>query len=107
MARILYLFEQRGVRNLVLGSFGTGVFRNDVNVVARLWAELLSVPGARFAGSFDRVFFAILGRKTFVDFGNAFNNPGQTTSHPIPLRSINVIDRFKTGVQDFSKTFWG
>jgi uncharacterized protein (TIGR02452 family) len=84
MGRILSLFEERRVRNLVLGSFGTGVFRNDVNVVARLWAELLSVPGARFAGSFDRVFFAILGRKTFVDFGNAFNNPRQTTFSPNP-----------------------
>jgi uncharacterized protein (TIGR02452 family) len=82
MGRILCLFEQRGVRNLVLGSFGTGVFRNDVNVVARSWADLLSVPGARFAGSFDRVFFAILGRKTFVDFGNAFNNSRQATTHP-------------------------
>jgi uncharacterized protein (TIGR02452 family) len=27
MARILFLFNQQGVRNLVLGSFGTGVFR--------------------------------------------------------------------------------
>ncbi|KAF8963600.1 hypothetical protein BDZ97DRAFT_1904797 [Flammula alnicola] len=34
MARILYLFERHGVRNLVLGSFGTGVFRNRVELVA-------------------------------------------------------------------------
>lgn len=27
MARLLFLFSQRGVKNLVLGSFGTGVFR--------------------------------------------------------------------------------
>jgi len=74
MAQILFLFEERGVRNLVLGSFGTGVFQNDIRVVARLWAELLSVPGCRFGRSFDRAFFAILGRKTFVDFGNAFND---------------------------------
>jgi len=74
MARILFLFEQSGVRNLVLGSFGTGVFRNNVDVVARLWAELLWVPGARFGRSFDRVFFAILGRRTYIDFGNAFNH---------------------------------
>jgi len=73
MAQILFLFERRGVRNLVLGSFGTGVFRNDVGVVARIWAELLA-PGARFERSFDRVFFAILGKRTFVDFGNAFND---------------------------------
>lgn len=90
MGRILFLFEERGVRNLVLGSFGTGVFRNDVNVVARLWAEFLSVPGARFAGSFDRVFFAILGKKTFVDFGNAFNHSRQTTSHPSLLEVVRT-----------------
>jgi len=107
MARILYLFEKMEVRNLVLGSFGTGVFRNDVNLVARLWAELLSVPGARFAGSFDRVFFAILGRKTFVDFGNAFNDPGQATSHPNPPRSLNMIDVVKTGFQEMSRSFMG
>jgi len=93
MGRILCLFEERGVRNLVLGSFGTGVFQNDVNVVARLWAELLSVPGARFAGSFDRVFFAILGKKTFVDFGNTFNNSSQTTSHPNPPCCITTFGR--------------
>jgi uncharacterized protein (TIGR02452 family) len=27
MARVLFLFSQQGVRNVVLGSFGTGVFR--------------------------------------------------------------------------------
>jgi uncharacterized protein (TIGR02452 family) len=27
MARILFLFDQQGIRNVVLGSFGTGVFR--------------------------------------------------------------------------------
>jgi len=73
MARILYLFQKEGVKNIVLGSFGTGVFNNDVDVVARLWADLLSVPEARFRSSFDRVVFAIIGRKTFVEFENAFN----------------------------------
>jgi len=73
MSRILFLFEKKGVKNLVLGSFGTGVFRNDVDVVARLWADLLSVPGARFRNSFDRIVFAIIGKKTFVDFENAYN----------------------------------
>ncbi|ETW74805.1 hypothetical protein HETIRDRAFT_482600 [Heterobasidion irregulare TC 32-1] len=36
MSGVLYLFEQSSVRDLVLGSFRTGVFRNDVWVVARL-----------------------------------------------------------------------
>ena len=68
MARILYLFEKKGVRNLVLGSFGTGVFRNDVDAIAQIWADLLSGPSARFGKSFDRVMFAIMGRQTFVEF---------------------------------------
>jgi len=91
MARILSLFETRGVRNLVLGGFGTGVFRNDVAVVARIWAELLSVPGGRFTQSFDRVFFAILGNRTFVDFGNAFNYHTRTSSRPYPPKSHNLF----------------
>ncbi|RXW14427.1 hypothetical protein EST38_g11426 [Candolleomyces aberdarensis] len=41
MGRILYLFERMGVRNIVLGTFGTGVFKNKVDLVARLWARLL------------------------------------------------------------------
>jgi uncharacterized protein (TIGR02452 family) len=73
MGRILYLFEKMGVRNIVLGSFGTGVFGNDVDVVAKLWADLLSARSARFKGSFDRVMFAIMGRKTFVEFEEGFN----------------------------------
>jgi len=72
MGRILYLFEKKGVRNLVLGSFGTGVFGNDVDVVANIWADLLLVRSARFKASFDRVMFAIVGRKTFVEFEEGF-----------------------------------
>ncbi|KZV66460.1 hypothetical protein PENSPDRAFT_654864 [Peniophora sp. CONT] len=48
MARILYLFERQGVKSLVLGSYGTGVFRNDVGFVARTWRALLTV-GTRTA----------------------------------------------------------
>jgi len=39
-ARVLFLFNQEGVKNVVLGSFGTGVFRNNVATVASLWADL-------------------------------------------------------------------
>ncbi|KAA1470436.1 hypothetical protein DENSPDRAFT_699129, partial [Dentipellis sp. KUC8613] len=73
MARILFLFEQRGARRLVLGSFGTGVFRNSVEAVARIWAELLCKDGARFAGSFERVVFAVLGRETYETFVQVLN----------------------------------
>jgi uncharacterized protein (TIGR02452 family) len=77
MARILYLFEWLGIRNIVLGSFGTGVFGNDVDVVAHIWADLLSVPNARFGRSFDRVMFAITGRRTFDEFEESFNGRGR------------------------------
>lgn len=76
MARILFLFEIQGARDVVLGSFGTGVFRNDVTTVATIWADLLLVPGARFAGSFDHLVFAILGAETFATFKTVFGQYG-------------------------------
>lgn len=72
MARILYLFEKQGVKDVVLGSFGTGVFRNNVNLVANIWADLLVEPDARFRTSFDHITFAILGRPTFEEFESVF-----------------------------------
>jgi len=72
MGRILFVFEQEGVRNIILGTFGTGMSRNDVAIVARIWAHLLIVPDARFKDSFDRIIFAITGDKTFGDFRSAF-----------------------------------
>ncbi|KAJ2913097.1 hypothetical protein MD484_g7317, partial [Candolleomyces efflorescens] len=73
MGRILYLFEKKRVRNIVLGTFGTGVFKNKVDVVARLWAKLLVGRDARFGCSFDRVMFAITGDATFAEFHGAFS----------------------------------
>ncbi|KAI0827711.1 hypothetical protein BC628DRAFT_151908 [Trametes gibbosa] len=76
MARILFLFEFKGVRSIVLGSFGTGVFRNNVNTVARIWADLLMGDDARFKDSFDHVVFAILGKETFDEFRIVFASRG-------------------------------
>ncbi|KAL1746696.1 hypothetical protein HDZ31DRAFT_33706 [Schizophyllum fasciatum] len=76
MARLLFLFEQMGVKNIVLGSFGTGVFKNDVKVVAGIWVDLLFEEDARFSQSFDRVVFAILGNATFEDFRLVFSARG-------------------------------
>ncbi|CAA7261939.1 unnamed protein product [Cyclocybe aegerita] len=77
MGRILYVFEREGVRNLVLGTFGTGVFRNSISTVARIWAHLLLTPDARYKDSFDRIIFAITGEDTFVEFQTAFDAWGQ------------------------------
>lgn len=69
MARILFLFERKGVTHLVLGSFGTGVFKNNVEMVADTWKILLQ---GRFKGVFEEVVFAILGRPTFETFEAVF-----------------------------------
>lgn len=74
MARILYLFESRGIRNIVLGSFGTGVFRNNVDVVTGIWLELLKGEGARFRHSFDHAVFAVIGGSTFETFKYTFSS---------------------------------
>ncbi|KAF5317017.1 hypothetical protein D9611_003693 [Ephemerocybe angulata] len=73
MGRLLYLFEVRGVKNLILGSFGTGVFQNSVELVARLWMELLVDEGSRFKRSFDRVLFAIIDTPTVTKFRRVFS----------------------------------
>ena len=79
MARVLYLFEQQGVRHLVLGSFGTGVFKNSVETVAHLWVDLLAADQSRFANSFETVVFAILGKDTVEMFQRVFEARGVTT----------------------------
>ena len=73
MGRILALFERSGIRNLVLGSFGTGVFQNDIGSLAKIWGELLVAPGSRFADSFDQVIFAIPDSYTREKFEMGFN----------------------------------
>lgn len=72
MGRLLYLFELQGVRNLALGSFGTGVFKNSVNMVVDLWAELLVGEDSRFGRSFERVVFGVIGHETYVKFAEKF-----------------------------------
>jgi uncharacterized protein (TIGR02452 family) len=54
---VLLVAREHGHRALVLGAWGSGVFRNDPGVVAAMWRYHLSKPD--FAGVFDRVVFAI------------------------------------------------
>lgn len=68
MGRLLELFEHKKAKNLVLGSFGTGVYQNDVGMVARIWRDLLYLPNARFRFSFQSVVFAIPDAKTLENF---------------------------------------
>ncbi|KAG1746386.1 hypothetical protein EDB19DRAFT_1905842 [Suillus lakei] len=61
MARILFLFEQQGAENIVLGSFGTGARDTGIRFIA--------------------VVFAILGKNTFTTFEQSFEK--QTSADTI------------------------
>ncbi|MEZ5427196.1 MAG: TIGR02452 family protein [Pyrinomonadaceae bacterium] len=51
--------SENGHRILILGAWGCGVFQNDPEMIARIFAELLK---GEFAGCFERVIFAIYDR---------------------------------------------
>lgn len=57
---VLSVMATSGCRNIVLGAWGCGVFRNDPALVADTFFHLLSLP--TFAGAFDRVIFAVYVR---------------------------------------------
>lgn len=54
---VLALAASQGYRNLVLGAWGCGVFRNDPDTVANVFMSLLR---GRWANRFSRVVFSIL-----------------------------------------------
>ncbi|KAJ7216403.1 hypothetical protein GGX14DRAFT_391232 [Mycena pura] len=72
MARILCALHRARAEALVLGSFGTGAFGNDVALVAQMWAELLVGERAPFRDVFRRVVFAIIDRGTWSEFREVF-----------------------------------
>ncbi len=61
-AQVLQLFALLEVETLVLGAWGCGVFRNDPQQVARVFAELLLADGP-YSRAFKTVTFAIPGVK--------------------------------------------
>jgi len=73
-ARLLYAFELNGVRQIVLGAWGCGIFGNNVRNVAGMWADLVGRKESRFRGSFDRVVFAVLGQDPYEKFKDAFGS---------------------------------
>jgi uncharacterized protein (TIGR02452 family) len=68
-ARVLAVAAAHGHRDLVLGAWGCGVFRNDPAVVAEVFAEQL----ARAQGHFDHVVFAVLDRQRAAPTHAAFS----------------------------------
>lgn len=59
--KILALAKEQKQEALVLGAFGCGIFKNDVEMVARLFKEALE--DRRFKGQFKKVIFAIYESK--------------------------------------------
>ena len=92
-SRILYAFERNNVRHLVLGAWGCGVFRNDVRMVAGIWADLLARDDARFRRSFERVIFAVLGEEMFREFESAFMERVQMSEGKYTYEVPNLASR--------------
>ncbi len=72
--KVLAAMRDRDERNLILGAWGCGVFRNDPAMVADAFGRWLEGPV--FAGAFDTVLFAVYDRSktkaTTAAFGRRF-----------------------------------
>ena len=71
MKLALAIFASRGCRNLILGAYGCGVFRNDPVKVAGWWKELLE---QYFPGDFDTIVYAVLDRSATQTCLRAFRD---------------------------------
>ena len=71
MKLALAIFAEQGAKNLVLGAYGCGVFRNDPKLIAVWWKELLEEGMGEF---FDSIFYAVLDRSKNGECINAFEN---------------------------------
>lgn len=71
MALALALFAAHGNKNLILGAYGCGVFRNDPQEVARWWKELLEEG---FGIYFDWIVFAVMDRSRNQECIKAFED---------------------------------
>lgn len=57
--KLLKLAAARNYQHLILGAWGCGVFRNEPDLIARLFAEALK-HGGECAGRFESISFAVL-----------------------------------------------
>jgi uncharacterized protein (TIGR02452 family) len=67
--RVLAAAAHHDHRRIVLGAWGCGVFRNDPDMVADVFASLLL---GEFAASFDQVIFAVVDRAPSTPTRRAF-----------------------------------
>jgi uncharacterized protein (TIGR02452 family) len=72
MRKILYLFAEKGCREIVLGAYGCGVFGNDPRDVANMWRRLLVDENLR--RSFGHIIFAVYDKNDKERNFDIFNN---------------------------------
>jgi len=57
MKLALAIFAEQKAKHIILGAYGCGVFKNDPNMVAMWWKELMNEGMGQY---FDTVFYAVL-----------------------------------------------
>ena len=71
---VLSVAAVNGYRDIVLGAWGCGVFKNDPAVIADIFYRLLQDEGFKYL--FDKVFFAVLDhskdKSTYISFRDRF-----------------------------------
>lgn len=71
MKLALAIFAEQGAKHLVLGAYGCGVFRNDPQLVATWWKELLEEGMNQY---FDTIFYAVFDQSKNGMCINAFEH---------------------------------
>ncbi|KAL0238700.1 hypothetical protein PCE1_004392 [Barthelona sp. PCE] len=56
---VLHVAAKQGLKRLVLGAWGAGVFQNDVDMIASEFAEALQNPESPYHNVFEKVTFAV------------------------------------------------
>ena len=101
ISRILHLFQLHQTSHLILGSFGTGVFKNRTDLIATIFADLLIKPGARFKDVFQTVVFAILGKETVRVFSEVFKRADKRAQRDrLGSKTSVFVDSFGRGGSD-------
>lgn len=70
--KILAVFVEQGITNIILGAWGCGVFKNDPNHIARYFAHYLKGEG-KYSKCFENIFFAVYDRSKSLENISAFS----------------------------------
>ena len=97
ISRLLHLFQLHQTSHLILGSFGTGVSENRIDLVAAIFADLLIKPGGRFKGVFQTVVFAILEKESVRVFGKVLSRADKQTPRERTGKTRVLVDTFGSG----------